>query len=490
MKFFMLYMVFGFSILFSKAQEPIITWNNANTKPDLQQDVQVFPDQAGGYLLVNTMPPAEGSFSPSVTAEYFSAANERKYKKNVTVEMMEDYVQVVLLNNTAYLLKSLFNKEAGKNTLTAVPITAEGSYGQPIVLASMPAEKLAARGQFKASCSSDGSKLVVLAEPNFTKDANEKIGIYVFNSKLEKTSESTQTFSYPSTRAVFNEPHINNNGMIFLLKKTDMKGEGITYSIFSFNGSSLKEFKMAFDGNKKAATLVSNMTNEGDFIVAGYYTEDAKVKIGFGTAYHGSFVYKLNATGEKWLANAINPFEKRKDILARKVISYKNNTILLGEITYTNSSARTGGSDPFARDYSYSGLDIMVDGFDATGKPIYAQSIKKNNSSKNDYARWNSFFGDVINGKLYFIFMDDKTRYEEKKKWIVFGTVPKIAVYATVDPITGSLTATKPIENYDNPGNKEKAMLLRPEVCVPLSENNFIIRAENADLYRMGKISF
>jgi hypothetical protein len=247
---------------------------------------------------------------------------------------------------------------------------------------------------------------------------------------------------------------------------------------------------MALDGNKKAATLVSTLSNEGDFFVAGYYTEDAKVKIGFGTAYHGSFVFKLDDKGEKWLANAINPFEKRKDILARKVISYKNNVILLGEITYTNSSARTGGSDPFARDYSYSGLDIIVDGFDAAGKPLYAQTIKKNNSSKNDYARWNSFFGDVINGKLYFIFMDDKTRYEEKKKWIIFGTVPKIAVYAMVDPITGNLTPTKPIENYDNPGNKEKAMLLRPEVCVRLNENNFIIRAENADLYRMGKISF
>jgi len=486
--------IFALSLM---AQEPTFTWTNSNTKPDLEQSIQVYADNLGGYLLVNKMPPASGSFAPSVTAEYFNAQNERVYKKNVTVEVMEDFVNVVLLNNKAYLLKSLFTKESGVNTLYAVPISSSGNYEDAKAIATIPAEKLSARGLFHASCSEDDSKLIIVSEPNFTKDQNEKITLSLFNDKLETIWKKEETFPYLWTRAVYNKPYVNNAGMVYLLKKTDMKGEGITYSVFSYDGTKMKEYKMELDGNKKAASLVSDLSKDGDLLVGGYYTEDAKVKIGFGTAFHGAFVFQTDGKNGSWKIKSISPFEKRKDITARKIISYKGNIIITGEITYTNSSARpkdpnipASEQDPFARDYSYSHLDIMVDGFDANGKSIYQQSVKKSNSSKNDYARWNSFFGEIMNDKLYLIFMDDKTRYDEKKKWIIFGNVPKIPVFAIVDPTNGTLTPSKPIENYENPGNKEKAMLLKPDVFLKLNDKECVIRAENSEVYRMARVRF
>jgi hypothetical protein len=495
-KIIFLSLAFLFSVTLF-AQDPVFNWTNRNTKPNLEQTILTYTDQQGGYLLVNKMPPASGTFAPSITAEYFNANNERVYKKNCTVEVMEDFVDVVLLNNKAYVLKSLFKKEEGVNTLFAVPISSDGNYENAITLATIPAEKLSQRGLFSASCSDDGSKLIVVAEPNFIKDQNEKITLTLFNEKLEKIWKSEQTFSYPWTRAVFNQPHVNNAGTVYLLKKTDMKGEGITYSVFSCNGTDMKEMKMEFDGNKKAATLVSDITAEGDFLVGGYYTEDAKVKIGFGTAYHGSFVFKTDGKMGAWRIKTISPFEKRKDISARRIISYKGNTILTGEINYINSSARpkdpsipASEQDPFARDYSYSAYDIWVDGFDAQGKSMYQQSIRKTNSSKNDFSRWNSFFGEIMNDKLYLIFMDDKTRYDEKKKWIIFGGVPKIPVYAILDPITGVTTPLKPVEDYQNPGNKEEPMLLKADVFIKLNEKECVIRAENGDVYRMGRVRF
>lgn len=491
----------SFLILFSCtlfAQDPKFTWTNSNTKPDLEQSITTYLDKTGAYLLVNKMPPASGTFAPSVTVEYFNAQNERVYKKNATVEVMEDYVNVVLLNNKAYLLKSLFKKESGVNTLFAVPINSSGNFEDAITLATIPSEKLSTRGLFNASCSDDGSKLIVVAEPNFTKDQNEKITLTLFNDKLEKIWKSEQTFPYPWTRAVFNEPHVNNSGMVYLLKKTDMKGEGITYSVFSCNGAEMKEWKMELDGNKKAATLISDLTTEGEFLVGGYYTEDAKVKIGFGTAFHGTFIFKTDGKETNWKIKSITPFDKRKDVTARKIISANGNIILTGEITYTSSNPRpkdpnipASEQDPFARDYSYSCLDIWVDGFDGQGKSLFHQTVKKSNSSKNDYSRWNSFFGEVMNDKLVLIFMDDKTRYDEKKKWIIFGNIPKIPVYATIDYKSGAIiSAPKPIDDYENPGNKEKAMLLKPDVFIKLNNKECIIRAENAEVYRMAKVLF
>ncbi len=96
-----------------------------------------------------------------------------------------------------------------------------------------------------------------------------------------------------------------------------------------------------------------------------------------------------------------------------------------------------------------------------------------------------------MNDKLYFIFMDDKTRYDEKKKWIIFGGVPKIPVYAILDPLTGVVvTPSKPVDDYQNPGNKEEPMLLKADVFIKLNEKECVIRAENGDVYRMGKVRF
>ena len=277
-----------------------------------------------------------------------------------------------------------------------------------------------------------------------------------------------------------------------------MKGEGNTYSIFSFNGKALKEFKVQLDGNKKAVTLAKSISTEGHFNIAGYYTEDAKVKIGFGTAYHGSFISSIDKSGESSKIMAVNPFEKRKDIVAKSINYYAGNIILMGEEYFVNS--RSAERDPkipaseqdmFAKDYTYNAMKILIDGFDASGNPIYNTSIKKDNSSKNDFGRWDSYFGAIMKDKIYVIFNDEKNNYDEKKKTIIFGSSPRIAVYATVDPNTGIASACKPIANFPAlTGDKEPIMLLHPDVFMKLNDNQCIIKAENADLYRLGMVGF
>ena len=214
------------------AQEPQFSWNVANTKPNLNITSKFYGNLTDGIFVYNSIPPSGMEFNPSITVECFNDKLDRNFKKNITVDPLEDFVNVVYLNKKAFHFKSLFSKDAGKNTLNAIGINADGSFDKPIAIAGINAEKLAKRGRFDVASSPDGKKLVILSEPEWIKDENEKITITLYNEKLEKLWSSEQTYSYPWTRAVYNEPFVNNDGTVFILKKTDMKGEGNTYLYF------------------------------------------------------------------------------------------------------------------------------------------------------------------------------------------------------------------------------------------------------------------
>lgn len=489
MKKTILPLLFILSLIHTRAQDPAFSFGDPVTKPAGENEVRLLGHTPQGYFVVNRKAPSGMEFSPTIIVEYINNKQQQVFAHNLTVDKLEDYVNVVYFNNTLYLLKALFSKDAGKNVLTAEPVGRDGSGGKAIEIGTLPAEKLAKRGLFYAAASPDGSKLLVLAQPEFVKGENEKITLTLYGNGFNKIWGSEQTFPYEWTRAVQNTPSVNNNGTAFLLKKTDMKGDDNTFSIFSFDGKTLKEQKIALDGKKKVHTIVSAFNTAGDYTVGGYYTEDAKVKLGFGTALHGSFLWQVDATGANAKISAINPFEKRKDIIAKRIVFSGDKHILLGEWYYVNSKPANRPGDMFAKDYTYSGNDIIVDGFDASGKPLYATSIKKRNESVNDDGGMVSYFASVINGKLYFIFNDDKTNHDGKKNIIVFGS-NKIVVYAMVDPATGATAETKPVGFTGPVGDKGGDMLLRPDVFIKGDDTHYMIRAENYKAYRMGLVSF
>jgi hypothetical protein len=243
------------------------------------------------------------------------------------------------------------------------------------------------------------------------------------------------------------------------------------------------------DGNKKIHSIVSSFNAEGDFTVAGYSTEDAKIKIGIGTALHGSFLYQVAANGAATTITTAIPFEKRKDIVAKTIIFNGKKPILLGEGYYVNSKAAATAGDPFARDYTYSGNNIIIDGFDETGKPLYYKEVKKSNESVNDNGAWVSYFAAIVKGKLQLIFNDDKYKYDGKKNIVVLGST-KIVVRALVDPLNGAAEEPQAISNTGPVGGKGSDMYLRPDVFIRADDTHYIIRAQNNASYRMGWVAF
>ncbi len=475
------------------AQLPVFRWNLANTKPAPQVNVRLYGQSETGFYVVNEQPPSGTQFSPTITLEYFNKDLERVYVKGCTPPNIEDYVGTGYINNQLWLFTAFFDKASGKNTLYAGSFSPDGSPLPRKALATIDATRLADRGLFTFAISPDQSKLAVLSQPDFVKNEQEKIGIHLFDGQFNKLSSSVQTYTYTWTRAVYNQPVVNNAGMVFILKKTDMQSEGNTWSVFSFNGKTLKEFPIALEGRKKATPPATGIAPNGDLAVGGYYTEDAKVKVGFGKAFQGTYLQRLSASGEKAEFTVVAPFEKRKDIIPRQILFDKANTLILGEEYFVTEQAVTDparkAADPFARDYNYNGKDIYIDAFDASGALRFATIVQKSNDSRNDNGTTVSFFGALVGDKLHLLFNDKEYRYDEKKKAVYFGGSPEIIVRSIVDVESGKALPAEPAGNTEPVGGKKGDMLLRPDVFLRLNGNEFLMRAENSRIYRLGKLT-
>ncbi len=496
MKHFLIVLLSCLAVIGLSAQEPVFTWNKADTKPAMQISVDIMGYTSDGFFVVSRKPATGMQFSPTIIVEYFNASQDRVFVKDITPPSKEDFIDVLYYDGGLHLFTSLYTKESGKNILSATTISKDRSLSAPKEIMAVNAEKLSVRGRYDVNVSPDGSKLAVLYEPNYSKGENERISLTVYHPGFSKRWGGDFTFSYEWTKAVGNDLFINNSGTPFIIKRTDMKGDDNTYSVFSSDGKALKEYKIALDGKKKVATIVSAFSPEGDFATAGYYTEENKVRIGMGTALHGSFLCRIDANGQQAKFNLVVPFEKRKDIIAKNILFHQSNMIVLGERYYVSSQAPQRdpskpmtNEDMFARDYSYYGRDIIIDGYDAGGKFMYNTNIDKDNNSKNDNGTWVSFFAAIVKDKLRIVFVDDKYKYDDKKRIFIVGS-PKIIVHSTVDPTSGTATATLPVNNTGPVGGKGGDMLMRPDVFLQIDGNRFIVRAENPRISRMGLLSF
>jgi hypothetical protein len=484
------------------AQEPAYSWSSPMTKPAKNTEIQLLGQPGSGYFIVNKQPPEEGqqsilrsAFNPIITVEYINSKQEHYFTKDMTAGRADDYVNAVYFNNKLFIITALYDKDAGKNILWAKGLNADGNVDKPVQIGSIDADKFSKRGRFAVEASPDGSKLFVLAQPEYEKDQQEKIGTSLFTTGFTKMWSSVQTYPYVWSKSIDNRPYVNNAGTCYIVKKMEIKGSNDQWSIFSFDGKFLQEHKLVFEGDRNLASMVTAFSPEGDFTVGGYYTERAKVSIRAGLVLNGSFLYRVDGTGKLLKTAAFNPFEKRKEIVARYILFNNNNIILTGEgymVSYKAAAKASGTASSaqsmFTYDYSYTATDITVDGFDGNGKPLYATSIAKNNASQNDNGYWLSYFAAIVKGKLVIIFNDDKYNYEPKK--IISINSPKVVAYATIDPVTGETAQKMRIMNTGPVGDRDGDMYLRPDAFLKLDATHFISRADNYTNYRMGIISF
>lgn len=484
-------LIFLVNIGFS--QEPVFDWGTGNTKAHPNAELKVLA-ASDAYYIINALPIKAGEFNSHIVLEKYGLDNSIEYRTDITSAGKYDFLGAYLIAGKLYVFNALYIKEKGQYILSATEINASnGSKGTETPIISMEAEGLSSRGSFLVAQSPDKKALVVLYQPSFKKNENEKITVTVVNSSLKQVWSSTQAFNYEAARYASNLPSINNAGTVFILKKTNTKSTTTPYSIFSIaNNQPLKEFKLELGGKKKIVNIKTTFAPNGDFLTAGHYTEDASVTLG-GTKFEGYFIYKMNQAGtEKIFGNDYMFDERKKDLQLSYILADDQRTYLVSEKKWETSVDRARSNNSPSqlmlepeRDITNYSSDIFINAINAKGDTLFNHSTKRLIYTMNNFGVTNGTMAILQNGKLFLLYNDDASKHDGKKRLIVVGG-KKIPVVTIIDAATGKVEQNYGLDAYGN----TSGLLIRPDFIFELPSNQYMIRAENESLFKMGRLTF
>lgn len=465
--------------------QPVFTWADAHTKEN-KAEVEMLPSSTGFYIKSRT----SGTFNPVINLEYYDENLKRIYSKNISATDQEDHSGLVYYNSGLYTFNSLFTKSAQQNVLSAKKIEDDGSLGTPVTLGSIPADKISARGNFRVASSPDGKNLAIVAIRPSKKEEPGGVTVNIYKNGF--TSPQAASFVPGDGRVPLYDVYINNNGIVYLVSEVSGKGIQPGFSVKTISGTTVKDYALTFDGKKESYKHHTQLLENGDLALGGYYTEEGKVRAGLGTALRGAFMMVVKNDGSATSMSSTYPFEKRKNVEPRYIYLLGGRVVMAGEeFSMIDKAPERDPSKPLTseqlmlRDYEYYGFDIYVDGFTPANGIVFSTTLKKDMRSKNDQGGPVSFMAVPSNGKLHIFYNDDSYRYAEKKKWIVVGG-SKVVVQSILDPVAGVASAPDAID-AGPAGGKQGDMLLRPGTFL-LKDGSIIVRGDNPKFYRAGKL--
>jgi hypothetical protein len=326
------------------------------------------------------------------------------------------YEGIYALTDKLVMFKSEFNKGEGM-TLFYYPFTSTGARQAGTELVNFPAEKAMNSGNFKVAVSDDGSKIAVLCELPYVKDSVEHDILYVFDNSFKELWHMDFRFPYEGGKAPFNDIYVNNNGVVFNMKQVPVKKAFDFYSMFTFNGTTMKESKIDLGQDGHIATYKTGFFTNGDLYLGGYSYTDKKVGINVDTPTH-TFAVKVSAADGSLPVDKVSEIPMLGSIKATQVIVQSDNTtFLIGEHQYTASTPRP--NLPGQYDYENQYSDITVMKFGADGSKLWSYSVDKDTKSFNDGGKYLSYAAFVMNGNLVITYRDHLYRHDGKEHKVV-----------------------------------------------------------------------
>src|SRR5688572_8223400 len=123
------------------------------------------------------------------------------------------YEGIFALADKMVMFKSEFKKP--NSVVYAYPFDSKGVRGEKVELTSFPAEKAMNSGNFQVNVSEDGTKIVVMCELPFVKEAMEKCIVIVYDNTFKELWKKEYEFPYSSEKAPHNDVFVNNSGVVF-----------------------------------------------------------------------------------------------------------------------------------------------------------------------------------------------------------------------------------------------------------------------------------
>lgn len=341
---------------------------------------------------------------------------------------------VYALKDRLVMFKSEYSKASGSKMsyLWCYAFDRSGKRQKKEAVASISAESASNSGNFALQVSPDGSRLAVISELPREKEGMEKIVVTVFDEKLKQIWKKDYTFPYESSKVPDNEVLVNNEGVVFILKKIPIKKAFDQYSVFTFsdNGKSVAEKKIELDNGFAISSWKHAFTAGGNLQVAGFYYMDKKVGINVETP-DGTFFLGVNAaTGE--LTAAKSARIRSAGIKAIQLLAMPDNGwVLTGESITERSTPKPGA--PFEYNYEYKSGNTHVIKLGADGTFQWDYSITKDISTAGDGGRLLHSYAWIRGGDVNVLYMDRLSNHDNKRQFIEFGS-RYVNLFQTIGP--------------------------------------------------------
>lgn len=488
-----------------------VTWGKETKEPPKSRISYIIGTHSDGFYALRLAMGGYFKASTLIIEDYNNQNNLVKGTKvDLTYEKKDRFFEGTLLYNGNFLLfSSFYNKNKDLNYLFMETIDKKtlNSNGKPKVLATIKAEKRWNNGGFNHLVSRDSSKLMVFYDLPYERKEREKFGVKVFDENVNQLWEKEIELPYEDELFSITNYKVDNEGNVYVLGrlfkdkvKERKKGKpNFRYVILSYknNGETFKEYKLNL-GDDFITDLTFQIADNGDFICAGFYSEDGTRSIKGTLFFHidGETNMVTNKKKkefkpdflEKFMSDrkASNGGELYQFDLDELILRSDGGVVLIAEQFYIVTHTTRDQNGNMRTSYTYHYKDIIVVNIDPSGNIEWASKIPKRQITRNDGGYFSSYVLAIVKDKMYFIFNDNIKNLQEKdpKRLANFsGGKNGIVTMAVLD-------SKGEYDKYPLISTKEEGVMLRPKVCEQSGRKEMIIYGERGKKYKFGKVTF
>lgn len=328
--------------------------------------------------------------------------------------------EVLAVKGRLFAVVSHWNKTKGEHRLLLQPLAFDGVLGEAKELASITAEKMGNRGNYRWSVSPDGSKFLVLAEQPFVKGAKESLQLKCFNlADLAVQWQHTQELEWPADKAPDNKVVVDDRGRAYILKRTWQKPVW-EYALYSMDGAGpWKAHRSAGLAGKQLEDHRLDIGPGGQAYVLALFTKEPS---NYNKKIHGSWYARFATDGsvavdrvEGLPAGLVAQLsgERRAekgddayvdDLTIKDVLFRTDGDLLVLFEVMRASSKMIAGSSPIQFTYEWVyGDAVPMRMSTATGDPVWWQVLPKRQETRSNVPQdeFGSFVYHLKNDRLY-----------------------------------------------------------------------------------------
>ncbi len=518
-----------FSSVFSvTAQQDIIPaqieWGPEYSEPNNSYISRIISQIPGGFLALRLRNPTAISAKERVWIEQYT--DDMKLKRSEEIDLkykkkIRDFEDVITVGGKHYLLTSFNNVAKKKNYLFAQELSARLQPSRKLTLVGeIDSKNKVKEGNFDTRLSQDSTKLLIYNQLPYERNTPEQFAFRVFDSEMNELWKKNIKLPYNDDVFSVEDYRTDKDGNVYVLgivyenRAARRGGSGranYRYVVLAYtdSGERKKEYKIDL-GQRFITDLTFRIANDGDLILAGFYSErdsenakgtcyfriDSKSKvIKQSTIKEFDFEFIASELSNREIRRAERA-EQRGDVskeaeltsysLDELILRSDGGAVLVAEQYYIfRDEFQDFYTGRFTANFYYNYNDIIVVNIRPDGEIEWASRIPKRQRTVNDGGYFSSYAMSITRGKLFFIYNDDARNLDPNYRNRLFDFSGSGSVIAVSEVDMKGRVRSFPLQSQ-----RDASVATRPKVCKQNGKRTMAVYGEDGRRYRFGVLTF